>query len=187
MQIKIGFSLLFAAFALVACGLPREPSHVPNLGGDGDNQHVSSPPKKDEPGKQIVEADRWVLSDPHAIKALRETPFGEREIREFWTRKGWRMTKKEERYIDETKSLLARGVIEPASHWAMCPYTPVYRAREATTVMGTSVAADQEFHFEMCENENEVQLARPHFKRVKGYQEDHADGHATDPSKKPHD
>ena len=178
--------LLALSAVIAACNLPKEPMGAARSpsheGGD-----VASPPKKDEPGRQITEAERWILSDPQAIKDLKGTPFGEREIREFWTRKGWRMTKKEERYLDETRSMLATGVIEPASRWAKCPYTPVYRAKQSTRVMGVSVNTDQEFHFEMCENENEVQLGRPLFQRLDGYKEDHDDGHATDPSKKPHD
>ena len=175
-------ALLFLTIVVAACNVPR--AGGARFAGH-DDADVASPPKKDEPGRPITEAERWSLSDPKAVSDLKGTEFGEREIREFWTRKGWRMTKNEERYLDETKALLARGIIQHESRWARCPYTPVYRTRETTTVMGVSIPADQMFHFEMCENENEVQLGP--FRKVDGYKEDHDDGHATDPSKKPHD
>lgn len=186
MRARISVLVVLTA-VVAACNVPKEYSGIARSPSHGDDADVSSPPKKDEPGRKIDESERWALSDPHAVKELRGTDFGEREIREFWTRKGWRMTKQEERYLDETKTLLAQGTIQPISRWAKCPYTPVYRAKESTKVMGVSIDAEQEFHFEMCENENEVQLGRPRFQRVSGYREDHPDGHATDPSKKPNE
>ena len=45
------------------------------------------------PGRRIARDERWILSHPDAIAKLAESAFGEREIEEFWTRKGWRLTK----------------------------------------------------------------------------------------------
>lgn len=144
--------------------------------------------RKDEPGRKVSIDDRWILSHPQSAADLRNTEFGEREIREFWTRKGWRLTKREEQYLAETKRLYDEGIITMTSRWAVCPYTPVYQAVHPTKVMGVPIKRMQEFHFEMCENENEIQLGSPRFTRAKGYEEDHdSDGHATDPSRKPHD
>lgn len=180
---KRAVALASASVVIVACQMPKESqvARPPDLPVDG----MASPPKKDEPGRKVSEAERWAISDPQSVKDLQGTPFGEREIREFWTRKGWRMTKSEEKYLAETKELAARGSIVAVSRWATCPYTTVYRAKEPTKVMGIAVDPDQEFHFEMCDNDNEVQLGRPQFRRRDGYKEDHDDGHATDPSKKP--
>lgn len=175
-------ALAVASVVIVACQLPRSgTARPPEL----PTEEMASPPKKDAPGRKITEAERWGVSDPQSVKDLEGTAFGEREIREFWTRKGWRMTKSEEKYIAETNALAAKGTIVAVSRWATCPYTTVYRAMEPTKVMGVMVDAGQEFHFEMCDNDNEVQLGRPEFRRRDGYKEDHDDGHATDPSKKP--
>lgn len=194
-------SMFAVAVGIVAACSP--PANTPTIvqypythessGGGDDHLHGEVDPRpanqrRDEPGRAVSIDERWMLSHPQAAADLRNTEFGEREIREFWTRKGWRLTKREERYLAETQSLVKAGMITATSRWAVCPYTPVYQALQSgVKVMGVPVQRMQEFNFEMCENENEIQLGSPRFKRAKGYEEDHDEGHATDPSKKPHD
>lgn len=146
----------------------------------------ASPGRKDEPGRKFSEDERWSLTHPQAVKDLRETAFGEKEIDEFWTRKGWRVTKREERYLAEVQALVEEGAVTPISRWFQVPYAPVYQALRPVRVLGTPIQRMQEFALEFCDNEDEVHLGSPRFARAKGYQEEHADGHATDPSAKKH-
>ena len=187
-RIFVGVMAALVCAATASCqaertlyGTTATPPHI----SSNDVEPITShePPHKDppfEPGRKVSEAERWFLSDARARRDLEGTPFGEQEIREFWLRKGWQMTKREEQYQADVKRLLQEGRIEYVSRWAVCPYTPVYRALAQITVMGTNVHRLQEFHFEMCENENELQLGTPRFTRVKTYQEDHEDGHGTE-------
>ena len=151
-------------------------------------------PRPFEPGRKVAFADRWFLTDARARRDLEGTPFGEQEIKEFWTRKGWQMTKAEEQYMAEVQTLMSRGLVTAVSRWGVCPYDPVYQALTAVTIMGARVERMQEFHFEVCENENELQRGTPRFKRLDNYAEDHPDGHGFQqgkpghaPSSHPHD
>lgn len=172
-RVVVGASLWLACgLTSAACLPPEDRPTTPVL--------VAVAPPDVEPGRSMPVDERWSLSDPAARRELEGTPFGEQEIREFWQRKGWRTTKREERYFAEVQALLKTGAITPISRWGVCPYTPVYQAVQPIRVLGTPVQRMQEFHFEMCENENELQLGNPRFKRIAGYQEDHEDGHATD-------
>ena len=127
-----------------------------------------------EPGRQFDSAHRWELSDPAAVTALKGNAFGEKEITEFWTKKGWRLTKHEERYMAEVDKLVAAGKIKMTTHWAQTPYNGVYQSVEAVTVDGVSVPKGTEFWFEFCENEDELQIGKPTFARSKAYIEENA-------------
>lgn len=131
-------------------------------------------------GRTVVRSERWSFSDPQAVKDLQETPFGEQEIEEFWVRKGWKLTKREEAYFATIDALARDGYITKVSRWAKCPYNPVYQALVPVDVLGVHVRPGQEFNLDMCDPEAEVQLGKPRFARAKGYEEDHAEGHSTD-------
>ena len=125
-----------------------------------------------EPGRQFDSARRWDLSDPAAVKTLKGTSFGEKEIAEFWTKKGWRLTKHEDAYMAEIDTLLAAGKIKLATHWAQTPYNGVYQALEPITVDGVSIPKGTELWLEFCENEDELHLGKPLFVRSKDYVEE---------------
>lgn len=110
---------------------------------------------KDEPGAKVAEDDRWFLSDAQSVKDLRGTAFGEKEIKEFWTRKGWRLTKREERYLAAVNALVEEGAVSQVSRWSKVPFSPVYQALRPVHVLGTRVQRMQEFWLEPCENEDE--------------------------------
>lgn len=168
-----------AALLLVAgCHEGPDPAlvRVPNAQTAVANRTV-------ELGRRVKESERWILSQGQAVTDLEGTDFGEREIREYWARKGWRLTRREEHYAAEIEALVQAGHVTPMSRWAKVPFTPVYQALQPVTVLGVSVQPLQEFHFESCENEDVVQLGTPRFKRASGYEEEHEDGHATEPSK----
>jgi hypothetical protein len=128
--------------------------------------------RKIELGRAVSEDERWTLTDAKAKKQLVGTEFGEREIRWYWKRKGWHMTKMEEKYGAEVEALLAAGDIIEMAPWYVCPYGPVFQAIRATTVMGKPVQRMQEFYFDGCENDDELLLGNPRFKRA-DYQADH--------------
>jgi hypothetical protein len=131
-----------------------------------------------EPGRAVTESERWMLTDARAKQELAGGEFGEREIRWFWQRKGWRMTKREERYYAEVQELVKRGDITPITSWHMCPYATVYQAVRPTTVMGRPVERMQEFYFEGCENDDDLLVGNPRFARRDNYQADHDESYS---------
>ncbi len=136
----------------------------------------------DVEGREIAKEDRWFLADAEAKRELAGTTFGEQEMREFWSRKGWRTTPREERYFAECKRLLDQRALRSASHWATCPFDPVYRALKPVRVLDVSVHAGQELHLDMDEHKDVLALGKPTFRRTAEYEEEHEEGHETDPS-----
>lgn len=128
-------------------------------------------------GRQVADADRWFLSDPAAAAELQATRFGETEIRYFWTEKKWRTTPREERYLAECGRLVQKGAIAATTRWSTCPFSPVYTTREPITILGVPIPARHEFHLEMDDNKDELQIGRPTFRRAAGYEEEHEGGH----------
>jgi hypothetical protein len=135
-----------------------------------------------EPGRQVSESDRWMIASGQARKDLEGTTFGEQEITEFWTRKGWRLTKKEERYLMEIEVLVKSGAVAPISRWAKTPFSPCYQALRPLKIMGVTISRGQEFYLDMNEHEDDLKLGSPRFRRAHSYEEAHDDGHASDPS-----
>jgi hypothetical protein len=129
--------------------------------------------RKIEIGRAVSEDERWILTDPNAKTKLVGTEWGEREIRWFWKRKGWHMTKMEEQYASEVEALLKAGDIVEIAPWYVCPYAPVFQAVRPTTVIGKPVQRMQEFYFDGCENDDDLLLGNPRFSRANGYQADH--------------
>jgi len=140
-------------------------------------RNSTPPPPPEPPGKSFDPAHRWDLSDPAAVKALSNTPFGEQEISEFWVRKGWRNTQKEDRYAARIEQLLADQTIKKTTHWALTPFTPVYATNQEITIEGVSIPKGTEFWMDTNENGDEIMLGHPLFKRMDGYKEEHQ-GHA---------
>jgi hypothetical protein len=193
MNMKKWITALVAIVAAAACS-NETPSHVkasstgpaPALLESGPASRAASASSETsaaaaaaEPGRQFDAAHRWDLSDAVAVKTLKGTSFGEREINEFWKKKGWRLTKHEEDYMAAVEKLLAAGRIKLVTHWAQTPYNGVYQAVDTTTVDGVSVAQGTEFWLEFCENEDELHLGTPLFVRSKDYVEENAGASTT--------
>lgn len=172
------------AFVIVLSGTGCHEQREPVVVEASAREAPASPQRKDEPGRKFSEDERWSLTHPQAVKDLRETEFGEKEIKEFWTRKGWRLTKREERYMAEVQALVEEGAVAPISRWYQVPFAPVYQALRPVRVLGTPIQRMQEFSLEFCDNEDEIHLGSPRFRRAPGYQDEHDDGHATDPSQR---
>lgn len=136
----------------------------------------------EELGATITNDQRWVLSDPRSVGDLEGTAFGEREITEFWTRKGWRLTRREERFLADVGELAKTGVVTRVSRWATCPFAPVYQTLKSVTVLGQSIPAFHEFYLDTDAGSDKLELGTPRFKRTSDYAEDHADGHVDSPS-----
>jgi hypothetical protein len=165
----------FTFIALLAASCANEPSIREPL---APVEAKNSLPKKPEspPGRAFDQEHRWDIVDSTAVKALMNTPWGEQEMLEFWTRKGWHLTQTEDRYFETIGDLERRGSIKKTAHWSMCPFTGVYTASEPVTINGTRIAAGTEFWLDMNENEDELKVGHPLFPRTDGYKEEH-EGH----------
>jgi hypothetical protein len=133
-------------------------------------------------GRLIPQEERWFMSDPDAVRDLRNTQFGEQEIREFWVRKAWRTTPKEERYLAQTGALKKEGHISVVSRWSTTPFDAVYQTLQPVVILDVPMGRGTEFHLNMDENHDELDVGNPRFRRTSGYQEDHEEGHVGDPS-----
>jgi hypothetical protein len=130
-----------------------------------------------EPGRKFDPEHRWDLSDTNAVKRLEGTKFGEQEINEFWTRKGWRLTKHEEHYMATVAELVRQGKVTKVSHWGQTPFDPIYQTLQRINIEGVTIDPQTEFWMEFCENEDELKVGNPRFLRVSAYEEEHQ-GHA---------
>jgi hypothetical protein len=155
----------------------HEAVETTTTGGESTESAEAAERKKDtrkiELGRGVSEDERWIATSAKAKQQLAGTEWGEREIRWYWKRKGWHMTKMEEEYASEVAALLKAGDIVEMAPWYVCPYAPVFQAIRATTVMGKSVQRMQEFYFDGCENDDELLLGNPRFSRADRYQADH--------------
>lgn len=133
-------------------------------------------------GRQITNDERWILTDPQAVNDLRNTKFGEMEIREFWARKAWRTTPREERFLAQIEQLKKEGAVSVISRWSTTPFDPVYQTLQPVNLLDKPIDRGYEFHFNMDENADEFEMGSPRFRRTKGYEEDHEEGHVGDPS-----
>lgn len=129
------------------------------------------------PGRRIAREERWLLSHPDAIAKLADTAFGEREIDEFWRRKGWRMTKREEQYLAEVAALEQRGVLTAVTQWHTCPFATVYQTLDRATVLGIVIERGHELVLDFDDDDDHLQLGEPRFTRTSSYGEDHEEGH----------
>ena len=173
MQIK---HLSMIVVSLLAASCASEPS-LREAVAPVAAKESTPPPPSEPPGQSFDQAHRWDLSDPTAVTALSGTPFGEQEISEFWVRKGWRLTQKEDRYNASIEQLLLEGKIKKTTHWSQTPFPPVYTATAPLTLEGVSIPRGTEFWMETNENEDKIQLGNPRFTRTDGYKEEHQ-GHA---------
>ena len=171
-------ALSFAPLAACAneASLPegRTPSSEPAEGTE-----TASPGKAAEPialGRKFSFDERWALTDPKSRKDLEGTKFGEQEIKEFWTRKGWRLTQREEAYFARTEQLFKAGQLTIVSRWYQVPYSPVYQTLEPVTLLGVTIPPQTEFWLEPCENADKVFMGNPRFARSGKYSEEH-EGH----------
>ncbi len=133
-------------------------------------------------GRLVPQEERWFMSDPDAVRDLRNTQFGEQEIREFWVRKAWRTTPQEERYLAQTGAMKKEGLISVVSRWSTTPFDAVYQTLQPVVILDRPMDRGTEFHLNMDENHDELDVGSPRFRRTSGYQEDHEEGHVGDPS-----
>ena len=170
--------LIALAVAASACG-----------GGESGSPEAKSPEEKHEskvpyvPGKKFDYEHRWDLSDPSAVRRLAGTKFGEQEINEFWTRKGWRLSQREEQYMATVKKLVEEGKVTRVSHWGQTPFDGIYQTLQTVTLDGKTIEPQTEFWMEFCENEDELYVGKPRFLRVNEYEEEHQ-GHIDQASDK---
>lgn len=133
-------------------------------------------------GRQIAHEDRWCLSEKDAVRELKNSKFGEQEIREFWTLKAWRTTPREERYFAQCEAFVKEGALTVVSRWSTTPFDPVYMALRPVSILDIAIDAKTEFHLEMDENEDKIVTGTPRFRRTAKYEEGHEEGHVSDQS-----
>src|SRR5260221_3915886 len=127
MNTNYGFAFTFAlGLFSAACG-GAEAGFKEPISAEAKNAPLPPP---SPPGRGFDNDHRWQIADPAAVKVLENTSFGEQEIEQFWLRKGWHLTQKEDRYLETVDRLAGEGTIKKTAHWAMTPYTPVYAAQE---------------------------------------------------------
>ena len=68
------------------------------------------------------------------------------------------------------------------SRWSTCPFDPVYQTLQPVSILDVAIDRGHEFHLNMDENQDELVLGTPRFRRVSTYEEEHEDGHVSDPS-----
>jgi len=133
-------------------------------------------------GRDVKPEDRWFMSEDKAIKDLKDTKFGEQEIKEFWVRKNWRTTPLEERYLAQCAALVQSKAISVASRWSTCPFDAAYQTHETVMILDRTLDRGTEFHLNMDEGEDELQVGNPRFRRTQQYEEEHEEGHHDDAS-----
>ena len=77
----------------------------------------------------------------------------------------------------ECKTLLESRAIEQAVRWGTCPFDSAYLTRRPVEILGIPLPAGQEFHLDMDEHKDDLQLGTPRFRRMSGFQEEHEGGH----------
>jgi hypothetical protein len=131
-------------------------------------------------GRTVPKEDRWFIAEKDAAAELKNTKFGEQEIKEFWVRKGWRTTPREERYLVQCQKLLAEHAISVVSRWSTCPFDPVYLALQPINLLDTVIERGREFHLNMDEHEDNLLVGNPKFRRTAAFEEEHEEGHHDD-------
>ena len=132
--------------------------------------------------REVRPEDRRFMSEERAIKDLKDTKFGEQEINEFWLRKNWRTTPLEERYLAQCAALLRDKSISVVSRWATCPFDAAYQTHEPVTILDRSLPRGTEFHLNMDEGQDTLDIGTPRFRRTQQYEEEHEEGHGDEAS-----
>ena len=97
--------------------------------------------------QRISPEDLWRYSTPSARAELYGTEFGSREMGEMWRRMGGILSAGAQQYLDEVNVALARNDVYVVAAMANCPYEPIYRTRHTLPLVGASIPADDEFHW----------------------------------------
>ncbi len=129
---------------------------------------VVATPGDDSAGRKIAREERWYLTSEGVREDLENTKFGEQMIESFWSGKEWQTTAREERYLTRCEALLATKAVSIVSRWPSCPFDPVYVAEEAVCVLDVAIARGQEFHLDMDQGEDVVQLGSPQLRSARG-------------------
>jgi hypothetical protein len=106
----------------------------------------------DVTAQTILFEERWFLSHPEVSKQKQNNAAAEAELKKFWEQKGWRTTRKQERYLTQTKSLLRGGDLEIVGYQPQCPFAPLYRAKKTITILDNVINPGTSFFLLMNEN-----------------------------------
>lgn len=112
--------------------------------------------------------DLWRLAAPSARSELQGTEFGNREMAMMWQRMGGILTAEVQQYLADVDAAVARDDAYVIAAMANCPYEPIYRARRPLDIVGTSIPAGDEFHWNFHKGYVE---STQRFGRTGGWQE----------------
>ena len=97
--------------------------------------------------QRISPEDLWRYAAPSARSELYGTPFGTQAMGDMWRRMGGILSAGAQQYLDEVAAAEARDDVFMVAAMASCPYEPIYRTRRVLPLVGVSVPADDEFHW----------------------------------------
>ena len=97
--------------------------------------------------QRISPEDLWHYAAPSARAELYGTPFGTQAVGDIWRSMEGILSAGAQQYLDEVAAAEAGGDVFMVAAMASCPYEPIYRARRTLPLVGASVPADDEFHW----------------------------------------
>ena len=104
---------------------------------------------------RISPEDLWRYAAPSARSELHGTEFGTQAMEGMWRRMGGILSAGAQQYLDEVAAAEARGDVYMVAAMASCPYEPIYRTRRVLPLVGASVPADDELHWNFHTNQVE--------------------------------
>jgi len=118
--------------------------------------------------RRIRPDDLWRIAAPSARSELRGTEFGTDEMGEMCEKMGGILSAGAQQYLDEVDAAVARGDVYQIAAMANCPFEPLYKARRALEIAGSSIPASYEFHWNFHRGHIE---SSPRYGRAPGWQE----------------
>lgn len=122
----------------------------------GTGGHRPPPPRV---SRTVAHGDRWLLTSDMARRELSSTgrtPWAEDELQELWTKKRWRLSPEEARYLDEVSNLAADGSITSQQYLAECPFNPIWTPQRDVVVAGRRFRRGQQFAYNHHDGKGEV-------------------------------
>lgn len=102
--------------------------------------------------QRISPEDLWRYAAPSARAELYGTPSGIQAMGDMWRRMGGILSAEAQQYLDDVTAAEARGDVFMVAAIASCPYEPIYRTRRVLPLVGASVPADDELHWNFHTN-----------------------------------
>jgi hypothetical protein len=104
----------------------------------------------------VAQAERWLLTPSatrHRMRAAGAEEQAERALASFWESRGWRLSAREQAYLDGVAALLAAGAVAASGRrLSEAPFAPIYRVGgRPVSLLGSDLAAGTRFAFDFRE------------------------------------